>query len=151
MTDANARDGDRRHAVGHEMLKAYPLVDALVRRRSRRFALGSRLHGSALSYASAADPVPLSHEEEAVLAFAGSGVTGHVYGELPFAPSAGPETGGGQVMMSLVGRTSSSADAVATANLCITRDDGTFLMLRPQQFAPDAFRELTDLAREHRY
>ncbi len=151
MTDPAARDAGQRHADGRETLETYPLVDALVRRRSRRFALGSRLHGSALRYESAADPVPLSHEEEAVLAFAGSGVTGHVYGELPFEPSAGPETGGGQVMMSLVGRTSSSADAVATANLCITRDDGTFLLLRPQQFAPDEFRELTDLARDHRY
>src|SRR5688500_2401095 len=98
MTHPDPRYSDQPHAAGRDALEAYPLVDALVRRRSRRFALGSRLHGSALSYASAADPVPLSHEEEAVLAFAGSGVTGHVYGELPFEPSAGPETGGGQVM-----------------------------------------------------
>ena len=91
---------------GHRALESYPLLEALLRRRSRRFALGARLQGSGLAYESAADPVPLSHEEEAVLAFAGSGVTGHVFGELPYSPAAGPETGGGQVMMSLVGRTS---------------------------------------------
>jgi hypothetical protein len=95
--------------------------------------------------------VPLSLDEEAILAFAGSGVTGRVNGELPYQPAAGPETGGGQIMMSMVGRTSSSADAVATVTLFITNDDGTFIVPRPQDLADDEFDALVGLGRRGRY
>src|SRR3954447_15180213 len=103
-------------ATDPEPLPPYSLIDAMTRRRARRFALGDHLQGGAFSYQSDKPPVPLSTQEEAVLAFAGAGVTGRVDGELPYQPAAGPETGGGQVMMSMVGRTHSSADAVATAS-----------------------------------
>ena len=137
--------------AGHAALESYPLLDSLVHRRSRRFAAGTRLRGGGLTFESAAQPVALTEDEEAILAFAGSGVTGHVFGELPYQPGAGPETGGGQIMMSTVGRTSSSADAVATVSLCITRDDGTFVLRRPQDFPLQEFGELTQLSREHRF
>ena len=136
---------------GPEALAGYPLLEAMTHRRARRFALGSHLQGGALSYQSAAAPVPLALDEEAVLAFAGAGVTGRVFGELPYQPAAGPETGGGQIMMSMVGRTHSSADAVATAALVITRDDGTFVMPKPPDLAPDEFDVLAALGRERRY
>ena len=97
-------------------LDRHSLIDTFLTRRSRRFALGSHLHGSALAFESQSPPVPLSLDEEAILAFAASGVTGQVNGELPYSPDAGPETGGGQIMMSTVGRTQSSADAVATVD-----------------------------------
>jgi len=148
-TTVEHREGDA--PAGPATLEAYPLMEALILRRSRRFALGNRLHGSGLEYRSAARPMPLNLEEEAVLAFAGSGVTGHVFGELPYQPTAGPETGGGQIMMSTLGRTSSSADAVATASLCIMRDDGTFVMRRPQDHPAAEFAELCGLARDRRY
>jgi len=138
-------------AVGMQDVNARPLVDVLLERRSRRFALGSSLYGSALAYTSESAPVPLSLDEEAILAFAASGVTGPVNAELPFRPDAGPETGGGQVMMSTVGRTQSSADAVATATLFITRDDGTFLLPRPQALDPADFEALVALGRERRF
>ncbi len=138
-------------AAGPAAAATYPLIEAMVRRRSRRFALGNRLQGGAFSYTSDASPVPLSIDEEAILAFAGAGVTGHVYGELPFQPSAGPETGGGQIMMSLVGRTHSSADAVATATLFITRDDATYIMPRPQDFSAEDFETYVAMGREHRF
>jgi hypothetical protein len=138
-------------ATGPDQLAAYSLIDAMTRRRARRFALGDHLQGGAFSYQSDKAPVPLSTQEEAVLAFAGAGVTGRVYGELPYQPDAGPETGGGQVMMSMVGRTHSSADAVATASLFITRDDGTFAMPKPHDYPPDVFDELAALGREHRF
>ena len=88
---------------GPEGLERFTLLDAMARRRSRRFALGDRLQAGALSYESSSPPVPLSIEEEAVLAFAGAGVTGRVNGELPYRPDAGPETGGGQVMVTMLG------------------------------------------------
>jgi hypothetical protein len=136
---------------GAQHVLAYPLLDAMARRRSRRFALGDRLQAGALSFTSAAPPVPLGIEEEAVLAFAGAGVTGRVNGELPYTPDAGPETGGGQVMVTMLGRTFASADAAATSALFITRDDGTFLMRRPQDFPREEFDEIAGLGRAHRF
>lgn len=127
------------------------LVDALLTRRSRRFALGSRLHGSALAYESQSDPLPLTLDEEAFLAFAASGVTGQVNGELPYSPDAGPETGGGQVMMSTVGRTQSSADAVATVSLALINDEGAYLLPRPQDFDPTEYEMLVGLNRDRRF
>ena len=59
------------------------LVDALLHRRSRRFAPGVKLNGGPLEFASARPPDPLSAEEEAALAFAACGVTGAAYGQLP--------------------------------------------------------------------
>jgi len=136
---------------GAEEVLGYPLLDAMARRRSRRFALGDRLQAGALSYDSPSAPVSLSMEEEAILAFAGSGVTGRVNGELPYTPDAGPETGGGQVMVTMLGRTFASADAAATSTLFLTRDDGTFMMRRPKDFAREEFDEIAALARAHRF
>ena len=151
MQAPDAQPGDRQAAAGQAELAGHSLMDTFVTRRSRRFALGNTLYGSGLAYSSEAAPVPLSLDEEAVIAFAASGVTGQVGGELPYSPDGGPETGGGQVMMSLVGRTQSSADAVATATLFIMRDDGTYLMPRPQDLPSDEYEALVRLGREGRY
>ena len=142
---------DRADPSGQEAVAAYPLIEALIRRRSRRFALGNRLQGDGLSYESTAKPVPLSLEEEAILAFAGAGVTGHALGELPYQPTAGPETGGGQVMVTMLGRTFSSADAAATSALFINRDDATYMMRKPQDFARAEFDEIASLAQQGRF
>ena len=73
-------------------LDRHSLIDIFITRRSRRFALGSELYGSALAFRSASPAVPLTIDEEAILAFASSGVTGQVNGELPYSPDAGPES-----------------------------------------------------------
>ncbi len=151
MQEGDPRPSGGRSADSQADLASHSLMDTFIARRSRRFALGNTLYGSGLAFESQAEPVPLSIEEEAVLAFAAAGVTGHVTGELPYRPDAGPETGGGQVMMGLVGRTHSSADAVATATLAIMNDDGTFLMPRPQDLPSDEFETLVTMGREHRY
>ena len=151
MCADEARTGQGGAPTGPEALASYSLIEAMTRRRSRRFALGNHLQGGSFSYRSDAAAVPLSVDEEAVLAFAGSGVTGRVFGELPYQPAAGPETGGGQIMMSTVGRTQSSADAVATQTLFITRDDGTFLMPRPQDVPAAEFDALAALGRQRRF
>jgi hypothetical protein len=151
MQSPDAQPALRPSAAGQAELAGHSLMDTFVTRRSRRFALGNTLYGSGLAFTSEAAPVPLSLEEEAVIAFAASGVTGQVGGELPYRPDAGPETGGGQVMMSLVGRTQSSADAVATATLFIMRDDGTYLIPRPQDLPSDEYEALVVLGREGRY
>jgi hypothetical protein len=51
-----------------DRVSACPLADALLNRRSRRFAKGMRLSGGLLAYASRAAPEPPSPEEEAALA-----------------------------------------------------------------------------------
>ena len=85
-------------------LASHSLMDTFITRRSRRFATRQHpLRERPRVRERGRRPSPLSLEEEAVIAFAASGVTGQVGGELPYRPDAGPETGGGQVMMSLVG------------------------------------------------
>jgi hypothetical protein len=68
---------------------AYPLLEALAKRRSRRFALGMKMDLGPLAYHSRHQPLPLTEEEEALLVFAGSGMTGYALLDLPFAEGQG--------------------------------------------------------------
>ena len=52
------------------------LLEAMLARRSRRFAPGMSLPTGPLAYRSEREPDPLREEEEAALAFAACGVTG---------------------------------------------------------------------------
>ena len=88
-------------------LETYPLLDALRQRRSRRFAKGMKTSTGALPFVSRFAPQPLCEREEAALAFAACGVTGHALGDLVYEPGQG-----GTMMGSFLGRTVSSADAV---------------------------------------
>ena len=54
--DAPDRTSTNRETAAARRVPDATLVDAFLTRRSRRFALGSRLHGSALAYASEATP-----------------------------------------------------------------------------------------------
>ncbi len=69
---------------GKKHFARYPLLDALIERRSRRFAPGMRLNGGPLAYESAKAPQPLSLEEEAGLAFSACGITGYALAEFPY-------------------------------------------------------------------
>src|SRR3989442_10292827 len=82
----------------YEHLYKYPLVEALLERRSRRFGKGMHLQGGPLTYSSAQRPQPLTIEEEAALAFAACGITGYVTAEFPYER-------GGNKMTQFVGRT----------------------------------------------
>ena len=75
-----------------ERAAAFPALEAIFTRRSRRFALGAELTGP-LAFRSDADPVPLSDAEEAILVAAGTGVTGVARDEWPFADAEGRGTG----------------------------------------------------------
>src|SRR5262245_520900 len=94
-----------------ERLARVTLLDALIGRRSRRFAPGLHLEGGPLSYDSGRAPEPLDLDEQAALAFAACGITGHALAELPYEPGPEPESGGGHIMMNLVARTVASGDA----------------------------------------
>jgi hypothetical protein len=127
------------------------LIDALLYRRSRRFAAGMKLNGGPLEYASARAPQPLSTEQEAALAFAACGITGYALAELPYQTGSLPNAGGGNIMKQFVGRTAPSADALHTVTVFVTNDDGTWMLRRPQDFPRADVAELVEAARQRRW
>jgi hypothetical protein len=127
----------------------YPLLDALIERRSRRFAAGLTLPGGPLAHASRVDPVPLTVEEEAALAFAACGLTGPVLLELPFAGDAGEA--GGNIITHVVGRTVASGDAMHTVAALVVNDGGVWLLKRPQDVPRAEVGALAAMAREGRF
>lgn len=133
-----------------EHLWRYPLLEAITRRRSRRFGLGMKLSGGPLSYESRHSPQPLSTLEEAVLVFAATGITGFCLGELPYDSGGRPETGGGNIMVSFIGRTVASADAVHGTSLVLLNDQGSFLIRRPQDLQKSEILALIALAEQRR-
>lgn len=129
---------------------SYPLLDALIHRRSRRFAKGLRLEGGPLAYASGESPDPLTLEEEAALTFAACGVTGYALAELPYESAGVPETGGGHIMARFVGRTIASPDALHNVTLFLMNDEGTWMIRRPQDYPRGEIADLVRSARERR-
>ncbi len=126
----------------------YPLVDALLNRRSRRFGKGMTMDGGPLKYKSADPPQPLTEDEEAALVFAGAGFTGQALAELPFSPgSVGGETGCGNIISHLFGRTMISGDAIHASTLFVMNDDGTWMVRRPQDYPAAEVLDLIALGR----
>ena len=132
-----------------EQLARYPLLDALIERRSRRFGSGMSLNGGPLAYSSARASQPLSLEEEAALAFAACGITGKALAELPYQAGEAPETGGGNIMTHFVGRTVASGDAMHNATLFVINDEGVWMLKRPQDYPRAEIARLSQAAREH--
>lgn len=133
-----------------ERLARYPLLEALIERRSRRFGGGMSLNGGPLAYRSRRAPQPLSLEEEAALAFAGCGITGFALAELPYEGGELPEAGGGNIMTHFVGRTVPSGDAMHDVTLFLTNDEGTWMLKRPQDYPREEIAGLSRAAREHK-
>jgi hypothetical protein len=125
-----------------DRLSNYSLWEALINRRSRRFSLGMQIPGGPLAYQSRYQPVRLSEEEEAALAFAACGITGYALADLSFAPG-----GGANIMAGLVGRTVASGDGIQTVALAVINDEATYLLKRPQDFAADQIQELIELGK----
>jgi hypothetical protein len=92
----------------------------------------------------------LSLDEEAALAFAAAGITGHALGELPYRAGRDPESGCGNILVHLVGRTVPSGDALHTAILFVSNDEGTWMVKRPQDFSTDELRAVVAAGREGR-
>jgi len=98
----------------------YPLMEAIARRRSRRFPLGCHLPGeSELNFASEQAPQSLNELETALLCWAGNGITGSISADLP--------TSGGNLFASWLGRATPYACNVHNVRLFFTNDDGTFM------------------------
>ena len=124
----------------------YPLLEALTKRRSRRFALGMTMDSGPLAYQSRHQPLPLTEEEEALLVFAGSGMTGYALLDLPFA-----EGQGGAIVARSLGRTFASGDAIQTVSLIVANDEVTYLIKRPQDFSPNEIYALIDQANKQEF
>lgn len=118
-------------------------VALLRERRSRRFAPGMKIESGPFTYTSRHTPVPLTEAEEAALAFAACGVTGYALADLAYGKGHG-----GQMLGGLLGRTVASPDAINTVSVVVTNDEATYLLKRPQDFAPTEFREMVLLAQQ---
>lgn len=135
------------HTNTADRVAEYPLLRAMLDRRTRRFARGMRLIGGPLSYVSGYAPEPLTLDQEAALAFAACGITGYALAELPYQDGAGPETSSGNIMAQFSGRTVASADALHIWTVFVINDAGTWMLKRPQDFARHELAELVALAR----
>jgi hypothetical protein len=124
-----------------ERVARYPLLDALRDRRSRRFGTGMKIESGPFAYESHHEPLPLTETEEAALAFAACGVTGYALADLSYGRGQG-----GGMLAGLLGRTVASPDAINTISVFVTNDEATYLLKRPQDFAPDEIPTLVELA-----
>lgn len=129
-------------ASGPETPGRYPLLTALLERRSRRFGLGMNIPAGPLAFKSRHEPIPLTEAEEAALVFAACGITGHALADLCYAKG-----GGGNIMGGLVARTIASGDGLQTVALVVTNDQSTHLVRRPAELAGEDIPRLIQLAR----
>jgi hypothetical protein len=129
----------------------YPLLKALIERRSRRFGHGMELNGGPLAYRSSRPPKPLTLEEEAVLAFAACGVTGYALAELPYRSGNEPQSGGGNIMTHFIARTVTSGDAMHAVTMFVINDAGTWMIRRPQDYPRAEIPQLIEKAYDHQF
>src|SRR5437867_2331310 len=129
-----------------QTLANYPLLTALRERRSRRFGLGMKMPGGPLAFESRHARSRLSEDEEAAMAFAACGITGHALADLCYAPG-----GGGSIMGGLVARTIASGDGLQTVALVITNDQETWLVRRPRELPAEDISQLIDLGRKDQF
>lgn len=147
MTLDTDRTGESRLDIGAK-LSGYSLMDALLWRRSRRFAPGMQISGGPLAYRSTAAPRPLTRDEEAALAFAACGITGHTLAEMPYRDGDRPGAGGGNIIAQLVGRTIASGDGIHSVSLFVINDEGVSLVRRPQDLDRAEISDLIRLAHD---
>ncbi|WP_447977339.1 hypothetical protein [Candidatus Nitrospira bockiana] len=134
-----------------DQLRTYPLLSALLERRSRRFAKGMALKSGPLAYRSTQPPQPLSLEEEAALTFAACGITGYALAELPYATDPIDKAGGGNIMIRFIGRTVASGHALHYVIVFVINDDGVWMVKRPQDFPSSEIPGLIEDARAGRF
>lgn len=142
--------GEARSAKLGQRVASYPLLKALVERRSRRFGKGMHLNGGPLEYASQERPEPLTFEEEAALGFAACGITGSITAELPYQTGSVPEAGTGNVFTNLIGRTVGSADSIHSVIVFVINDNGTWMLKRPQDYPRTDIAGLAAAARDYK-
>jgi hypothetical protein len=121
---------------------SYPLFDAILQRRARRFPLGATMPGQEQAFVSPHAPFPLDPVEEALLILAGTGVSGIALSDLPFVNNAA-ETLCGNTMLQFAGRVYASACGSHGTELFYTNDTGVY-MVQQRQVQPSRMQEYTD-------
>lgn len=122
------QDESPAHPLGHpsaglQTALTFPLIEALLGRRSRRFALGSSLPDGPLAYTSTQEPLPLDELEQLLLLTAMTGNNGWHYLlprqrlDLPHVANYAGTAGG---------RTMPSAAGWHTTELFYTDDNGVY-------------------------
>jgi hypothetical protein len=104
-------------------LAAFPLLEGLYGRRSRRFALGGEIPDGPLAYRSEHEPLPLTELERMLVLSAMGGTTGWHYSitrHARYAPHVSNYAG------AAAGRTFPSAAGFHTAELFFTDDSGVY-------------------------
>jgi hypothetical protein len=125
-----------------EELFRYPLMSALVERRTRRIARGTSIDAGPLSYKSPNQPAPLGKLEEAVLVLVATGVAGLTTHDGPlYLPGGNRELG--TPFLNVVARTGSSADNCQATQFFMINDEGIWLLKHP--LGREALTHLRDL------
>ncbi|MCA9049232.1 MAG: hypothetical protein KDA89_10920, partial [Planctomycetaceae bacterium] len=119
----------------------YPLMSALIERRTRRLARGTSLNAYGLSHESRNEPSPLSPLEEAILITVATGVTGVTMHDGPLVKPDGEELG--TPFLHILARTGSSADNCQATRFFMINDDGNWLLQHPT--GRDALAALAEL------
>ena len=126
-----------------DQLLQFPLMQAILGRRSRRFGMGMEIPSGPLSYQSKFEPLPLSKLEQSILIAAATGVTGWNFG-VPFGPDRPKEHA--HYTQRFTGRTSPTAGGFGTPAMLYTDDNGTYIT-NTRDIQPSGISELgEDLA-----
>lgn len=130
----------------------FPLVEALLGRRSRRFSLGATIPDGPLAFASLKEPLPLSELEQIMVLTAAAGNTGWNYLIMRherYAPHLS------NYAAAAGGRTFPSAAGFHTSEIFFTNDEGVYFF--PTRDAPalaeptaDGAMDLEALLQAHR-
>lgn len=99
----------------------YPLLEAMARRRTRRFPLGCEMAEGTLAHTSKNPPVPLNDVETAILCWAGAGITGTIAADMPTNDVQG------SMWTSWIGRTTPYQCNVHNMKLFFNNDEGLFV------------------------
>lgn len=129
-------------------LSAFPLLDALFGRRSRRFGLGMSIPDGPLAYTSAHAPLPLSDLERTLLVLCGAGVSGWHTG-MEHTTSGDPDRGCNYAMR-YTGRMTPTLAGVGSPELIVSDDSGTF-MTRFRDLDAERMRQIQGSQNLHRF
>ncbi|MFZ0747560.1 MAG: hypothetical protein WAM85_24360 [Terracidiphilus sp.] len=128
MMAAGNPDPTKTRNAGLDALFQYPLMSAILNRRTRRIARGTSLLSDGLSHTSTNSPAPLTALEEAVL-IVSTGLTGSVTHDGPLQiPGGGNELG--TPFVNALGRSASSPDNSQATTFFMINDDGIWMIKR---------------------
>jgi hypothetical protein len=136
-------------------LLEFPLMNALLGRRARRFGMGMEIPSGPLAYKSEKDPLPLTPLEQSILVAAATGVSGWNFG-VPFGPRT-PESHA-EFTLRFTGRPAPTAAGLGTPALFYTDDHGCYCTrtrdVKPNQMQAldgeeDSLERILEVCREH--